>query len=235
MKCKFCGAPTERTQFGYPMDCGAPRCAAEADSVQRAARAAEETAAAEELWHAWLRDNDLGGYDHPDDGRSRPLSDFIAAWTPGRSAWIASRQSGIGKTWALVRLARRAKLERGLSVGYLDSAGLASYAASHGDAKEAKADSFRGKKLLILDDLDKMMRTEKSRLALWEIVKAAADAGAAFLSSSNMRADDICAWLGVGKMPDGSKRTQSAAQAELASECVPLFRRIRENSTQLET
>lgn len=233
MNCRFCNIEIQPINGQYPLDCGSISCDAAAMKFQRDLHIQHERSKAAVLWASWLKENRLNGYDFKDDRRDPEISKFLASWKLGQSAWIACRLSGIGKTWLAVQIAKRAMMEHGQSAYYLDSVRLSRYGSSHGDGKQAFVDEFRSKSIIILDDIDKMLREASDRKSLWELIKLADDQDSAFVSTSNMLSGNIAEWIGVGKFA-GVERIPTEAQKILSSAIIPIVRRIRENSIQLE-
>lgn len=165
-----------------------------------------------------------------DDGRNPQSSQMIGAWR-GENAWLAGA-SGIGKSWLGWQLLRRVAI-RGKRVACIDSPLIHRYARSHGEDRADIEIAVRYARAVLVDDIDKMFEG-KDLIALWDLIKLAADNAASMITTSNLTAWELRDWLQLDK--DGNPLpSQSPTMAVISRTAIPLLRRIRENNKHGKT
>jgi hypothetical protein len=180
-------------------------------------------------WDSWERqwaDRCPRAYRVRDDGRNPEHSALIDSWR-GENVWLAGG-SGSGKSWLAWQLLRRCYFN-GKLVGSIDSSLVHRYARSHGEDREEIEQNLKGWRVVLVDDIDKML--ERQDLPpLWDLVKQAADNLSLFITTSNLSFKEIRSWLMLDAMGEPLP-CQSPKAAEISRIAVPLLRRLWEGNS----
>lgn len=114
------------------------------------------------------------------------LYDYLSEWPLTHNVWLWSKTCGIGKTHT-ARCVGSRYVYHSMDVAELNGMKLFNLSEFYGREREEKMKPYLDAALLIIDDIDKAVWTQKSVLIIYEILDERFDRGLRTIITSNMQ------------------------------------------------